>query len=124
MVTSAAAAALGAEVDDVVGALDDVEIVLNDEHRVPCVHEPLQDREQPPHVVGVRVTVGRGGRRGFVTGAALAGLYMSLGYAASCGFGGLPFSPAGMLSMLPDLEAMELFSLMVTVTFSVMDVIF
>ena len=36
-----------------VGALDDVEVVLDDQHRVPRVHEALQNAQQPPHVVGV-----------------------------------------------------------------------
>ena len=39
-------AALGAEVDQVVGLLDHVEIVLDHEHRVAAVDEPLQRLEQ------------------------------------------------------------------------------
>ena len=48
-------------------------------------------------LVGVRVTVGRGGEHGLAKGAVTAGLYMVLGYAASCALGGLPFSASGML---------------------------
>src|SRR5262245_33915144 len=39
-------AALGAEVDDPVGLLDHVEVVLDHEHRVARVGEPLEDLEQ------------------------------------------------------------------------------
>ena len=39
-------AALGAEVDDPVGLLDHVEVVLDHEHRVARVHQPLQHLEQ------------------------------------------------------------------------------
>ena len=39
---AAAVAALGPEVDDVVGALDHIQIVLNDDHGVARVYEPLQ----------------------------------------------------------------------------------
>ena len=38
--------ALGAEVDDPVGALDDVEVVLDDDHGVALVDQPLQHLEQ------------------------------------------------------------------------------
>ena len=41
---AAAGAALRAEVDDMVRDLDDVEIVLDDEHRVARVHQPLHGK--------------------------------------------------------------------------------
>ena len=47
--------------------------------------------------LGVWVAVGRGGERGFVTGMALAMLYMILGYASVTALGGAAFSVAGML---------------------------
>ena len=43
---TAACAAVGADVDDPVGGLDDVEIVLDDEHRVAGVDEVVQHLEQ------------------------------------------------------------------------------
>ncbi len=51
---AAAVAALGTEVDDAVGGLDDVEVVLDHEHGVAGVHEPLQHDEQLAHVVEVQ----------------------------------------------------------------------
>src|SRR5712692_7482747 len=39
-------AALGAEVDDPVGGLDDLEVVLDDDYRVAGVDQRLQDVEQ------------------------------------------------------------------------------
>ena len=42
----AAVAALRPEVDDPVGGLDDVEVVLDDEDRVAAVDEPVEDLEQ------------------------------------------------------------------------------
>src|SRR3954469_19851007 len=50
---SAARAALGTEIDDVVGGLDHVEIVLDDEHGVAAVHEAMQHIEQHAHVLEV-----------------------------------------------------------------------
>src|SRR5918993_501873 len=43
---SASRAALGPEIDDVVGRLDDVEIVFDDHHRVPLIDELVQHVEQ------------------------------------------------------------------------------
>ena len=53
-------AAVGAEVDDPVGGLDDVEVVLDDEHRVAAVHEAMEHFEEHAHVLEVQA------RRGFV----------------------------------------------------------
>ena len=48
-------------------------------------------------VLGVCASVGRGGSRGFVTGAVLALLYTILGYALYVGLGGGAFSTVQML---------------------------
>ena len=48
-------------------------------------------------LLGVTVAVGRGGRRGFFTGMALAMLYMALGYALAVALGGSAFAVPGML---------------------------
>lgn len=47
--------------------------------------------------LGVRAAVGRGGTRGFFTGATLALLYMTLGYAMYAGLGGGAYSTTAML---------------------------
>ena len=46
-------AALRAQVDDPVGGLDDVEVVLDHDHAVALVHQPVQHLEQQPHVLEV-----------------------------------------------------------------------
>jgi len=43
---AARGAAFGAEVDDPVGFLDDVEVVLDRHHRVAAVHQSVQDVDQ------------------------------------------------------------------------------
>lgn len=48
-------------------------------------------------LLGTFVAVGRGGRRGFITGMVLAMLYMLLGYAGYVGLGGSAFSFPEML---------------------------
>ena len=48
-------------------------------------------------LAGTLAAVGRGGERGFVTGMALAILYMALGYGMAVALGGSAFSTAGML---------------------------
>ena len=50
---AAAVAALGPQVDDVVGALDDLGVVFDDHHRVALVDELLQGGEQPADIVEV-----------------------------------------------------------------------
>ena len=47
-------ATLGAEVDHVVGGLDDVEVVLDDDHGVALVDETVQHVEEPPDVLEVQ----------------------------------------------------------------------
>lgn len=48
-------------------------------------------------LLGVAIAVGRGGQRGFVTGMALAMLYMTLGYACYAALGGNEFVVGEML---------------------------
>ncbi len=78
-------AAFGAEVDDPVGLLDDVEMVLDDEHGVAEIDEALQDVEEFSDIVEVQAG---GGLVEDVEGAAglalgkLAGELDALGFAA------------------------------------------
>ena len=51
---AAAGAALGAHVDDPVGGLDHVEVVLDDEHRVARVDQPAEHAEQLADVLEVQ----------------------------------------------------------------------
>src|SRR5580704_14044582 len=51
---AAAFAAFGSEIDDPIGLLDHVEMMLDDKHRVTERHEPLQDIEQLAHIVKVK----------------------------------------------------------------------
>jgi hypothetical protein len=39
-------ATLGPEVDDVIGGLDHVQVMLDDDHRVPGVHQPVEAVQQ------------------------------------------------------------------------------
>ena len=48
-------------------------------------------------IFGVRVAVGWGGKNGFITGMALAIIYMLLGYGMYVGFGGNAFNTVSML---------------------------
>src|SRR5215813_10730614 len=48
---SAAGAALGAEIDDPVRGLDDLEIMLDDQHRVAGIDEGVQHLEQLSHIL-------------------------------------------------------------------------
>lgn len=50
---AAAIATLGAEVNEMIGALDNVQIVLDNHHGVPRVHQTLQHFQQLPHIVGM-----------------------------------------------------------------------
>ena len=54
MICAAAGAALGTEVDDPVGRLDDVEVVLDHHDRVAVVAQPVQHGEQHLDVVEVQ----------------------------------------------------------------------
>ena len=51
---SAPGSALGPEVDQVVGGLDELEVVLDHEDGVPLVDQPLEGPHQPPHVLHVQ----------------------------------------------------------------------
>ena len=48
-------------------------------------------------LTGTAVAVGRGGQRGFITGMALAIIYMALGYGMAVWLGGNAFQAPGML---------------------------
>src|SRR6476661_4593214 len=48
---SAARAAFGSEIDDPVGCLDHVEIVLDDENGVPLLHETVEHLEEQPDIL-------------------------------------------------------------------------
>lgn len=50
---TAAVAPLRAEVNEMIGALDNVQIVLDNHHGVPRVHQTLQHFQQLPHIVGM-----------------------------------------------------------------------
>ena len=50
---ASARSALGPQVDDPVRGLDDIEIVLDDDHGVALVDESAEDLEQAPHVLEV-----------------------------------------------------------------------
>src|SRR5439155_8341370 len=47
-------APLGAQVNDPVGGLHDVQVVLDHHHRVPLVHQAVQHLEQEAHVFEVQ----------------------------------------------------------------------
>ena len=51
---AAAVAALRTQVDELVGDLDDVQVVLDDQHRVAGIHQPLQHLDQLVHIGGVQ----------------------------------------------------------------------
>src|SRR6266511_1700012 len=46
--------AFGPEIDHPVGGLHDVQVVLDHDHRVPLVHQPVQHLEQQAHVLEVQ----------------------------------------------------------------------
>src|SRR6185437_15240036 len=45
---------LGSEIDDVIGCLDDIEIVLDHEDRVATIHQRVQNLEQHAHILEVQ----------------------------------------------------------------------
>ena len=51
---SAAASAFGTHVDNVVGRLDNVHVVLDNDHRIAFVHKALQHAEQHAYVLEVQ----------------------------------------------------------------------
>src|SRR5882724_8815757 len=82
---AAAFAAFGAEVDDPVGLLDDVEVVLDDEHGVAKIDQPLEDIEELSNVVEVQAGGGLVENVERAAGLAfrkLAGQFDALGLAA------------------------------------------
>ena len=55
---AATAAAFGTKVDDPIGCLDDIEIVLDDQHRVALIDQARQHREQAAHVFEMQTSGG------------------------------------------------------------------
>src|ERR1043166_7151191 len=51
---SAQLAAFRAQIDDPVRSLHDIQIVLDDDDRIPFVHEPVEDLQQQPHILEVQ----------------------------------------------------------------------
>ena len=89
---AAVVAAFGAEVDDPVGLLDDVEVVLDDEDGVAEVDQALQDVEQFADVVEVQAGGGLVEdveRAAGLAAAEFAGQLDALGFAAGERGGGL-----------------------------------
>src|SRR4029453_19456553 len=73
---AAGMAAFGAEVDHVVCGLDDVHVMFDSQHRMACVHEPMQAVEQPLDVREVK------SRRRLVEN--IEGMFGSLEFAQLC----------------------------------------
>ena len=85
-------AAAGAEVDDVVGRLDDVGVVLDDDDGGALVHQGVEHADELAHLVHVQAGGGLVQdveRTGQVAFAELAGDLDALGLAAGQGGGGL-----------------------------------
>ncbi len=47
---TALVAAFGSQVDDPIGDLDDLQVVLDDQHAVACIHQAVQDLDQLVHI--------------------------------------------------------------------------
>ncbi len=89
---AATLAAFGAEVDDPVSLLDDVEVVLDDEHGVAEIDEALQDVEELSDVIEVQTGGGLVEDVERAAGLALGKLASqldALGFAAGKSCGGL-----------------------------------
>jgi hypothetical protein len=90
--TAAAFAAFRAKIDDPVSLLDDVKVMLDDEHSVAERNQTLQNVEQFANIVKMQA---RGGLIKDIQGAAslafgkFAGKFDALGFAAGEGSGGL-----------------------------------
>ena len=91
-----AVSALRPQVDDIVGALDDIQVVLNDQHGVAPVAQSLENVQQVRHIVGVQA----GGR--------LIQNVNGLSGTAACQLGGqldpLSLAPRQGGGRLPDLD--------------------
>ncbi len=55
---AAAVAAFRTQVDQPVGDLDDVQVMLDDQHRVAGIHQALKDLDQLVHVGGMQADRG------------------------------------------------------------------
>ena len=51
---AAGVAALGTEIDDVIGSLNHIEMVLDEQHRMPGIDQTIERFEQPLHVCQVQ----------------------------------------------------------------------
>jgi hypothetical protein len=49
-------ATLGAEVNDPIGRSDDVQVVFDDCHRMPCFHEFAKGSEQSSHIIEMQAS--------------------------------------------------------------------
>ena len=50
---SAAVTALGAQVDDMVGGFNHIQVVLDDQHGISALHQPLEHLNELLHIGGV-----------------------------------------------------------------------
>ena len=92
-------AGIGAQVNHPISGFDDVQVVLDDEHRMSGVHEPLKDRKQHAHIVEVQASgrlVEQKERRLDIVGARerevgkVPHQFQALAFAAGKGVDGLP----------------------------------
>ncbi len=107
---SAATAAVGTEVDEVVGTLDDVEVVLDDDDGVALIDQALQHAEKDADVLEVQA---RGGlvedveRAAGVALGELGGEFHTLALAAGEGGGGLAELDVAETYVLQRLDLLE-----------------
>ena len=90
---AAAFASFGTKVDDPVGLLDDVEMMLDDEHGIPEVDEALENVKKFSHIVEMQTSGGLVEDIKRAAGLALgelAGELDALGFAAGKSSSGLP----------------------------------
>ena len=48
---TAAQAALRPQIDDMICAFDDIQVMLDNEHGITRIHQTLQDHQQLPHIL-------------------------------------------------------------------------
>ena len=51
---SASLTAFRSQINDIVSGFDNIQIMLNDQHRVACIANPLQDVQQARHIIAVQ----------------------------------------------------------------------
>ena len=96
---AAAIPRLGTEVDDVIGALDDFEMVLDHEDGVPLLHQPIEHFHQKRHIVQMQA------RSGFVEDEERVGF--ALVRKAFDELEALGFASAENIQRLPESEIAE-----------------